>query len=177
MTDFRYASKKFLDKNLLFKKKYGKIKYKNINREERIIMQFIDSWIARDKGLSKVIIKYKGKIYIGSATCHPEDHFSEFTGCRYAEMRAEIMALKTEYKQKKHDCEECRKFVRAVSQYAQFDPKSPSARAMYRQLNRRIKEVNKIAEEIGRKEFNLQLAIRQQGNFNAKCKSKVDNKS
>lgn len=139
-------------------------------------MQFFNSITSKKTGMSKVVVKYKGLLYSGLAICHPDDEFSEFTGCRYAEMRAEIKALKAEHKQKKHDCEECRKFVKAVSQYAQFDPKSPSARAMFRQLNCRIKEVNKIAEEIGKREFNLQLAIRQQGKFNSIIQSKMDNK-
>ena len=39
---------------------------------------------------------------------------------------------------------------------------------MFRQLNRRIKEVNKLAEIISQKQFNLQVAIRQQDSFNSK---------
>lgn len=125
-------------------------------------MKFYDSYTFKDKGESVVKVKHRGKIYIGKAQLHPEDSWSEFTGARYAEIRAEISALKDEYKQKKHDCEECKKFTIAVSQYANFDKASPSARAMYRQLNRRIKEVNNIAIEINRKELSLKFAISQQ---------------
>ena len=63
---------------------------------------------------------------------------------------------------KKAACEECRKFVVAVSQYANFDKSSPSAKAMFRQLNRRIKEVNEIAEQIGLLQMRLNIAISQQ---------------
>ena len=131
-------------------------------------MRFLDSGTVKETGYSTVIIKHKGNEYVGQAKCHPDDTFSEFTGCRYAQERAEINALKDEWKQKKHDCDECRKYLIAVSQYAGFDKESSTAKAMFRQLNRRIKEVNKLAENISQKQFNLQVAIRQQDSFNSK---------
>ena len=131
-------------------------------------MRFLDSSTVEEIGYSTVIIKHKGNEYVGQAKCHPDDTFSEFTGCRYAQERAEINALKDEWKQKKHDCDECRKYLIAVSQYAGFDKESSTAKAMFRQLNRRIKEVNKLAEIISQKQFNLQIAIRQQDGFNSK---------
>ena len=129
-------------------------------------MRFIDSETIRETGYSTVIVEHKGNQYMGHAKCHPDDVFSEFTGCRYAQERAEIAALKDEWRQKKHDCEECRKFTVAISQYAGFDKESSTAKSMFRQLNRRIKEVNKLAEIISQKEFNLKVAIRQQDGFN-----------
>ena len=131
-------------------------------------MRFLDSSTVKETGYSTVIIKHKGNEYVGQAKCHPDDTFSEFTGCRYAQERAEINALKDEWKQKKHDCDECRKYLIAVSQYAGFDKESSTAKAMFRQLNRRIKEVNKLAEIISKKQFNLQVAIKQQDSFNSK---------
>lgn len=131
-------------------------------------MKFLTSKTYPDKGLSVVFVEHKGNNYRGEAKLHPDDKWSKFTGCRFAEERAEIKALKDEYKQKKHDCEECRKFVAVVQQYAKFNPGDPSARAMFRQLNRRIKEVNNLADKINEKEFNLRIAIRQQDRFNQK---------
>ena len=131
-------------------------------------MRFLDSGTVKETGYSTVIIKHKGNEYVGQAKCHPDDTFSEFTGCRYAQERAEINALKDEWKQKKHDCDECRKYLIAVSQYAGFDKESSTAKAMFRQLNRRIREVNKLAEIISKKQFNLQVAIKQQDSFNSK---------
>ena len=131
-------------------------------------MRFLDSGTVQETGYSTVIIKHKGNEYMGQAKCHPDDTFSEFTGCRYAQERAEIKALKDDWKQKKHDCDECRKYLIAVSQYAGFDKESSTAKAMFRQLNRRIKEVNKLAENISQRQFNLQVAIKQQDSFNNK---------
>ena len=131
-------------------------------------MRFLDSGTVKETGYSTVVIEHKGNKYVGQAKCHPDDTFSEFTGCRYAQERAEIKALKDEWKQKKHDCDECRKYLIAVSQYAGFDKESSTAKAMFRQLNRRIKEVNKLAENISQRQFNLQGAIKQQDSFNNK---------
>ena len=131
-------------------------------------MRFLDSGTVKETGYSTVIIEHKRNKYVGQAKCHPDDTFSEFTGCRYAQERAEIKALKDEWKQKKHDCDECRKYLIAVSQYAGFDKESSTAKAMFRQLNRRIKEVNKLAEVISQRQFNLQVAIKQQDSFNNK---------
>ena len=131
-------------------------------------MRFLDSGTVKETGYSTVVIEHKGNEYVGQAKCHPNDKFSEFTGYRNAQERAEINALKDEWKQKKHDCDECRKYLIAVSQYAGFDKESSTAKAMFRQLNRRIKEVNKLAEIISKKQFNLQVAIKQQDSFNSK---------
>lgn len=133
-------------------------------------MYFVNSHTDKKEGVSNVIVRHKGHLFNGFAYLHPDDEWSELSGCRYAEQRAEIEALRWEYKTKKAACEECRKFVSAVQQYAKFNPDDPSARAMFRQLNRRIKEVNNLAEEISKREFALKVAIRQQDKFNKKIK-------
>lgn len=97
-----------------------------------------------------VCINHLGKNFYGEARLHPDDreNYSEITGGRYAEMKAEIKALKFERRLKKEKCEECRKFVRACEQYKIFDKSSPTAKAMYTQLGKRIKEVNTITDRI-----------------------------
>ena len=134
--------------------------------------KFIDS-VTEAPTDSCVKIKYKDHIFTGYAICHPDDEWSEFIGCGYAEIRAQIKALKWELKQKKKACDECRKFVRAVSQYKNFNKEDGSAKAMYRQLNRRIKEVNNIIDEINSLEFALKIRKRSQDSLN-KRKDKKD---
>ena len=129
-------------------------------------MKFISSETCPDIGTSCVEIEYKGKTYIGVAHCHPEDDFSEYTGCRYAHERAEIAAMKEEWKQKKHDCEECRKFIKALVSYKTFDPDSQMAKNMWHQFNCRVKEVNKLAEAISKKMLALDASIKQQTTIN-----------
>lgn len=128
-------------------------------------MQLIHSKYDELTGISICDIKYKGIIYRGIAQLHLDDRLankgSKFTGCRFAEMRAQIKALKAEYKEEKAVCEECRKFVKACTQYKNFDNESPTAKAMFRQLNRRIKRVNDLADKINEKINALQIAIKQ----------------
>lgn len=113
-------------------------------------MKFIKSGFDNQTNRSWVIMQHMGRAFEGEARLHPDDidKKSEIVGGRYAETRATIAALKYEHKLAKQSCEECRKFVRACEQYKNFDKESPTAKAMYRQLNRRIKKVNKIASEI-----------------------------
>lgn len=126
-------------------------------------MQLIESYFNEFLGKSISVIKHKKKKYYGYAWVHPEDKekASKYTGCRYAEIRAEIKALKAEYRKEKAACEECRKFVKACSQYKNFDKESPTAKAMFRQLNRRIRQVNNLADQINQKMVNLETAIKQ----------------
>lgn len=126
------------------------------------MFKFLDSITDKRAGTSTVFIEYKNHSFRGKAKLHPEDDWSEFIGCSYAEIRAQIEALKWELKQKKAACDECRKFVKAVSQYKIFNKEDGSAKAMYRQLNRRIKEVNKIVDKINSLELSLRLRKRSQ---------------
>ena len=135
--------------------------------------KFNDSRTDKEKQKSVVFIKYKGYLFPGYSYCHPDDEWSEFIGCGYAEIRAQIKALKWELKQKKAACDECRKFVKAVSQYKNFNKEDGTAKAMYRQLNRRIKEVNKIVDEINALELALNIRKRSQDSLK-KRKDKKD---
>lgn len=126
-------------------------------------MKLMSSYFNNITGESTVKVRHKKIDYFGVARLHPEDFekASKYTGCRYAELRAEIKALKSEYKKEKEACEECRKFVKACSQYKNFDAESPTAKVMYRQLNRRIKRVNDLADLINKKLQDLEMAIKQ----------------
>lgn len=143
-------------------------------------MQLIDSYFSEYSGISCCDVKHKGKKYEGTARLHPDDKeaglASKYTGCRYAEMRAEIKALKAEYKEEKAACEECRKFVKACSQYKNFDNESPTAKAMFRQLNRRIKRVNDLADAINQKMMDLDMAIRQKDIVHKALDRKINSK-
>ena len=77
-------------------------------------------------------------------------------------MRAQLKALKAERAFLLTKCEECRKFVKACSQCKGWDKNSTTAKAIYRQLNRRIKKVNALTDTINQLEWDLKIAIRQQ---------------
>lgn len=115
-------------------------------------MKFITSLYDSLKGYSSVVIEHLGKNFVGIAKLHPDDakNASAFAGCSYAESRATINALKYERKILKEEAETCRKFIKACECYKGWDPKSSSARAAYRQLNRKIKKVNDITDLINK---------------------------
>ena len=126
-------------------------------------MRLVDALFNKETGISQAEVEHLGKHFFAIAKCHPDDmpEVSKFAGCGYAETRAIIKALKWERKKKMQECEVIRKFVKAVGQYKNFNSEDPSAKAMYRQLNRRIKEVDAITDEINKEMQNLQTAIAQ----------------
>ena len=111
-------------------------------------MKFLKSWTFKDERLSQVHIEHKGHIFEGSAMCHPDDDWSEFTGCKFAELRAILAALKAEYREEKLKLDAIKDFINATSQYKKFDNESGTAKAMYRQYNRRVKKLEELAEDI-----------------------------
>lgn len=116
-----------------------------------------------DDGISYATVKHLNKLFTGLAHLHPKDkdRESQFAGCDIAEQRAQIKALKYELKLKKEKCDECRNFVKACECYKNWDKESPSAKVVYRQLNRRIKEVNDLIDTINRKMDNLDRFIKR----------------
>ena len=97
-----------------------------------------------------------------NAIAHPDQpNKSEYAGCSYAEIRATIKGLKYERKLAKQKADEAIDFVKACECYSTFDKESPSAKAMYRQLNQRIKKVNDLADEINDLYRALDIAIKR----------------
>ena len=136
-------------------------------------MKLIDAWFEESTGKSYATVEHLGRRYQGMSKLHPEEESaSRFTGCRYAEIRAQIKALKAERQSLIWKCEECRKFVKACSQYKNWDKKSLVAKIIYKQLNKRIKEVNKITDKINELEWDLKIAIRQQDTVHNKLAGK-----
>lgn len=137
------------------------------------MIKFQDSSIDDNK-VSHTTIRFKNKDYTGIARLHPDDEFSKFTGCRIAEYRATISALKEEYRIEKAKYDECKKFVKAVEQYKKFNSEDPSAKAMYRQLNRRAKKLTELKEWIEDEENLLSTTIQNIGIIKKYRKDKTD---
>lgn len=136
-------------------------------------MKLIDAYYSEgfEKSYATVEHSINGikRRFKGMAKVHPEEeHASKFTGCRYAEIRAQIKALKAERQSLIWKCEECRKFVKACSQYKNWDKESPVAKVVYKQLNARIKQVNELTNQINQLEWDLNIAIRQQNMIHTK---------
>lgn len=126
-------------------------------------MYLKESYYTERTGRSSCTVVYRGKTYTGVADLHPEDadKASRFAGCEIAEVRAQIKALKDELKQEKAKCDEIRNFVKMCGQYKNWDANDASAKVVYRQLNRRIRRVNKLIDKINEKELTILRLIGQ----------------
>ena len=113
-------------------------------------MKFISSEYDPYLGHAVVIMQHLGKKFTGVANVHPDDkeHSSEFAGCRLAELRATVKALKYERAIAKEKSDEAIDLLKSCEGYNKFDKNSDSAKVIYRQVNRRIKRVNDLTDEI-----------------------------
>jgi hypothetical protein len=113
-------------------------------------MKFISSSYCEKTGISTVTMQHLGIKFVGTAKLHPDDkeNASHFEGCWLAEQRAIILALKYERYMAKKKSDEAIDFLKSCKGYAGFDPNSSTAKAIYRQVNRRIKKVNDITDKI-----------------------------
>jgi len=110
-------------------------------------MEFLKSEYNSDKAY--VWIRHLERTFRGAAYIHPqEENPSEFVGCEIAERRAVIKALKYERILAKKDLKKYQDFVKACECYKNWNKEDPSAKIVYRQLNRKLKRVNDLTEEI-----------------------------
>lgn len=125
-------------------------------------MKFIDSDYDEVSGLSYVVMQHFGKKFKGYAQVHPDEKKpSKFAGCRFAETRAVIDALKYERALLKNKSDMALDFVKSLECYRDFDPESPTAKCIYRQLNKRIAKVNEVTDQINQSLEDLERTIKQ----------------
>ena len=126
-------------------------------------IKFVDSGYDSDIGYSWVQVRVGNKIFIGESLLSEEDENkkSKYAGCRFAELKAELKALKYLRRRKKEECEYYRKFVKSLGCYKNFDKNSPTAKCVYKQLNKRIKEVNQLTDAVNVKREEFLIAINQ----------------
>lgn len=125
-------------------------------------MKFISSSYNKETGHSEVVIQNRGKKFIGAAQTHPEEEFpSKYFGCEYAEIRAEIAALKYEYKFEKQKVDEIKKFINACKCYNKYNAEDDTAKVIHKQLNKRIDRVNDLAELINKRYKELDILLKK----------------
>lgn len=125
-------------------------------------MKFISSSYDPESGISAVTMQHMGVKFTGTAKLNPveKEKGSKYAGCSYAEMRATILALKYERKIAKKEADACLNFVKSLECYSKFNKEEDSAKSVYRLLNKRIKRVNDITDEINFTMHQLQAAIK-----------------
>ena len=113
-------------------------------------------------GTANVVVRGKhGDIGCGKARLHEEDreYGSELVGCGIAHARAHINLKKKRYQRLKAECEANRKFVQTVMSYKNFDKTSDTAKCIFKQMNAKIAEVNRLATEISNDMTELEASI------------------
>ena len=126
-------------------------------------MKFISGSYDFNTGISTVVVQHLGVKFTGKAYLHPDDkeNVSSYAGCEYAEIRATIKALKYERTIEKNKSDMALDFIHACQCYSKFNADDPSTKVLYRQLNRRIKKVNDLTDQINELYKKLDMKIHQ----------------
>lgn len=122
----------------------------------------VNSEYNKNTGTANVVVRGKhGDIGSGKARLHEEDreYGSELVGCGIAHARARINLKKKRYQRLKAECEANRKFVQTVMSYKNFDKTSDTAKCIFKQMNAKIAEVNRLATEISNDMTELEASI------------------
>lgn len=122
----------------------------------------VNSEYNENTGTANVVVRGKhGDIGSGKARLHEEDreYGSELVGCGIAHARARINLKKKRYQRLKAECEANRKFVQTVMSYKNFDKTSDTAKCIFKQMNAKIAEVNRLATEISNDMTELEASI------------------
>ena len=108
------------------------------------MIKFVDAKADKKTGLSTVWLKNGKKEFSGTALLAKGDDWSHIFGCRIAELRATIKVINDMIKTKRDEYKVIENFIKAVSCYKNFDPNSETTKCMYRQLNRKKIEINRL---------------------------------
>lgn len=108
------------------------------------MIKFVDAKADEKTGISTVWIRNGKKEFSGTALLAKGDDWSHIFGCRIAELRATIRAINDMIKTKREEYKVIENFIKAVSCYKDFDPASKTTKCMYRQLNRKKIEINRL---------------------------------
>ena len=94
-----------------------------------------------ETGESEVAIKNKRGVFVGHAQCHPEEEApSDYAGCRYAEIRANIEAIKCEKRIVNFAIKELEDFEKILKSLKDYNPNSVEARRLRRRIHEKKEE-------------------------------------
>lgn len=115
--------------------------------------KMIDSGFNRETGISYATIKTPNGIYTGYSYLQEEDkeYASEFAGCKYAEIKANIKMVKDKIRILKSQLSAFEKFYNNISEGRNFNKRSYEARKMRRkmfELKDEIKNLQALKESM-----------------------------
>ena len=111
------------------------------------MIKFVESHANKESGCTEVVLSNNGELYRGYAQLAEGDNWSEIFGCRIAEIRATIKVLNDVILKKRGELETIENFISTVKCYKNFDNSSKTAACLYRQLNRKKKEIEHLKEK------------------------------
>lgn len=101
-----------------------------------------------DTGISTVVLQTKDGEFTGTAKLHPEDqnHASRYTGCKYAEIRANIKIIKFEKKVCRRTLKELTDIYTQIYQNRNCSINSREAQYLTTRMNEILKELEKLEQ-------------------------------
>lgn len=94
-----------------------------------------------ETGISDAVIRNKNGTFMGIATCHPEEEaVSDYAGCRYAEIRANIKAVQYEKRMVNAAIKELEDFEKILKSLKDYNPNSVEARRLRRRIHEKKEE-------------------------------------
>ena len=144
-------------------------------------MKFISSSYDPDTGISTVVMQHLGVKFTGVAKVHPDEKTksSKFAGCRYAEIRATIKALKYERNKLKSEFKIIKNYLSSCESYADFDiHNNEYYKPFYRQFKKRENKIVELNVAIAELEILVKNLIQTRAEKIAKIeeyKAKKDN--
>ena len=118
------------------------------------MVKYVASCADKENGICRTTVSNGGRQYTGIAKLADGDNWSEIFGCRIAELRATVSALNDVIDTKRMELKAIENFLKASNCYKNFDSNSATAACLYRQVNRKKKEILKLKEQrAGLKKF------------------------
>lgn len=109
-------------------------------------MILTDANYDKETGVSKCTILHNGVKYYGEARLHPDDkdNWSSFLGCRIAEARATLKALKAEKKEKQQKLHYYENFVKTLLSYKEVNTESKEYKTIKKIIWKKMKELQHL---------------------------------
>ena len=141
------------------------------------MIKFVDAMADEKTGLSKVWLRNGKREYLGVAHLAEGDDWSHIFGCSIAEIRATIRIINDILKDKRKDLKAIENFIKALECYKNFDKNSSTAACVYRQLNRKKIEIERLKQKKAELKKYLADSIEMRGNIKTKISNMRSSKN
>lgn len=126
-------------------------------------MKFLYGYFNQNTGQSIVALADKYGQYIGQAKLHPDDrkYASKYTGCRIAEQRAYIKALKQKIRRKKIELNTLIELKKEIKNYTT----KKTEKHIYLKIKKYTNDINYLKQIINQIEKEIKTSIKIRDNI------------